>query len=50
LEDNLVAPPDSARLRGAESHELRGIGHFGMLRSRRTLDCVIAALSQEASP
>jgi len=50
LEDNLVAPPHSARLQGAESHELRGIGHLGMLRSRRALECVIAALSQESSP
>jgi len=46
-EDNLVVPARSARLQGAELHELRGIGHFGMLRSRRALDCVIAALLPE---
>ena len=46
-EENLVAPADSARLEGAELHELRGVGHFGMLRSRRALDRVIATLSQE---
>jgi hypothetical protein len=46
LEDNMVAPAGSARLHGAELRELRGIGHLGMLRSRRALDCVIATLSQ----
>jgi len=28
-------------------HEVRGIGHFSMLRSRRVLDCVIAMLLPE---
>ncbi len=46
LDDNLVAPAHSARLQGAENHELRGVGHFGMLCSRRALDCVMATLSQ----
>ncbi len=46
-EDNLVVPAGSARLQGAEMHELRGIGHLGMLRSRRALDCVIASLLPE---
>jgi len=46
-EDNLVVPAGSACLQGAELHELRGIGHFGMLRSRRVLDCVIAMLLPE---
>jgi pimeloyl-ACP methyl ester carboxylesterase len=48
LEDNLVVPAGSARLQGAESHELRGIGHLGMLRSPRALDCIIATLLPEA--
>ena len=46
LDDYLVAPAHSARLQGAENHELCGVGHFGMLRSRRALDCVMATLSQ----
>jgi pimeloyl-ACP methyl ester carboxylesterase len=45
VDDNLVAPADSARLDGAENHEVRGVGHLGMLRSPRALDCVMAALS-----
>jgi hypothetical protein len=44
LEDNLVVPAGSARLQGAELHSLRGIGHLGMLCSRRALDCVIATI------
>jgi pimeloyl-ACP methyl ester carboxylesterase len=44
LEDNLVTPAASARLQGAELHELRGLGHMGMLRSAPALDCVVAAL------
>lgn len=47
LQDNLVAPATSARLAGADCHELRGVGHFGVLRSHRALDCVMAALSRE---
>jgi pimeloyl-ACP methyl ester carboxylesterase len=47
LEDNLVVPASSARLAGAELHELRGVGHFGVLRSRRALDRIIATLSRE---
>ena len=47
LEDNLVVPCDSARLQGAELHELPGVGHLGMLRSRHALDCVIATLLPE---
>jgi pimeloyl-ACP methyl ester carboxylesterase len=45
LEDNLVVPAESARLQGAELHELRGIGHLGMLRSHYVLDRVLATLS-----
>jgi len=47
LQDNLVVPPGSARLHGAELHALPGLGHLGMLRSHRALDCVIAALAAE---
>jgi triacylglycerol lipase len=43
-DDNLVVPAASARLRGAELHEVGGLGHMGMLRSARALDCVVAAL------
>ncbi len=46
-QDNLVVPPGSARLQGAELKELRGIGHLAMLRSRRALDCVMASLLLE---
>ena len=48
-EDNMVVPFESARLQGAESTELRGIGHLGMVRSRRALDSIIAALSGDPS-
>jgi pimeloyl-ACP methyl ester carboxylesterase len=47
VDDNLVAPSGSARLAGAELHELCGLGHFGLLRSRRALDRIIATLSPE---
>jgi pimeloyl-ACP methyl ester carboxylesterase len=46
-EDNMVMPVGSARFEGAELSELHGIGHLGMLRSRRALDSVIATLSQD---
>ncbi|HMD75681.1 MAG TPA: alpha/beta fold hydrolase [Steroidobacteraceae bacterium] len=45
-EDNLVAPAASARLEAAELHELHGVGHLGILRSRQALDCVMTALTQ----
>jgi pimeloyl-ACP methyl ester carboxylesterase len=47
-EDNLVVPAQSAVLRGAESCDLRGLGHFGLLRSRRALDAIVNALMQHA--
>jgi triacylglycerol esterase/lipase EstA (alpha/beta hydrolase family) len=49
IDDNLVAPAGSARLQGAELHERRGLGHFGMLGSRDVQDLVIATLSQESA-
>jgi pimeloyl-ACP methyl ester carboxylesterase len=45
LEDNLVVPPRSARLEGAEAHELRGFGHLGLLSSRRAIERTLAALA-----
>jgi predicted alpha/beta hydrolase family esterase len=44
LEDNLITPARSARLAGARCHELRGIGHLGLLGQRPALDRIIAAL------
>lgn len=44
LEDNLIAPARSAQLGGAVRHELRCLGHFGLLNSRRSLDAIVAAL------
>jgi len=46
LEDNLVAPARSSVLLGAKLHEMRGLGHFGLLASRRALDCVMSALEE----
>lgn len=45
-EDSLLVPAQSAVLRGAGSRELQGLGHFGMLRSRRALDAIISALGR----
>jgi pimeloyl-ACP methyl ester carboxylesterase len=45
LEDNLVAPARSAVLLGARLHEMRGLGHFGLLISPRSLDCVMSVLA-----
>jgi predicted alpha/beta hydrolase family esterase len=47
-DDNLVVPAQSAVLRGAESRELRGLGHFGLLRSRRALEAIVNALVRHA--
>jgi pimeloyl-ACP methyl ester carboxylesterase len=45
LEDNLVVPPRSARLAGAEAHELRGLGHLALLSSRRAIEQTLASLA-----
>lgn len=45
LEDNLVVPSRSARLEGAQAHELRGFGHFALLRSRCAIAQTLAALA-----
>jgi triacylglycerol esterase/lipase EstA (alpha/beta hydrolase family) len=50
LEDNLLAPADTARLEGAKLHELRGLGHLALLRARPSLDAVLAALGGGAGP
>jgi pimeloyl-ACP methyl ester carboxylesterase len=44
LEDALVAPARSAILSGARLHELRGVGHLSLLRSRDAFAYVRAAL------
>ena len=44
LEDNLVVPARSAVLEGARVLELRGIGHVGMLCSRKVIGSTLAAL------
>jgi triacylglycerol lipase len=47
-DDNLVVPAQSAMLRGAESCELPGLGHFGLLHSRRALEAIVKALVPHA--
>ncbi len=44
LEDNLVVPARSAVLEGAQALELRGIGHVGLLSSRKVIESTLAAL------
>lgn len=44
LDDNYVVPAVSARLRGARTIELQGIGHLGLLASRKVLDAVMSEL------
>lgn len=43
-EDNLISPADSPSLARARNVALGGLGHFGLLRSRRTGTQVLAAL------
>jgi pimeloyl-ACP methyl ester carboxylesterase len=45
LEDNLVVPPRSAWLEGAQAHEVRGFGHLGLLCSRSVIEQTLAALA-----
>ncbi len=45
LHDNLIVPPRSARLEGARMHELRGLGHVGLLSSRHVIEHAMAALA-----
>lgn len=44
LDDNYVLPASSARFEGARTIELRGLGHLGLLASRRALDAVVGEL------
>ncbi len=44
LHDNLIVPPRSAMLPGARLHELRGLGHLGLLSARRAIECTLAVL------
>ena len=50
LEDNLIAPAHSACLRGAELHELRGVGHLGMVSAPPALDRVMMVLRAAGAP
>ncbi len=45
LQDNLIVPPRSARLEGARVHELRGLGHLGLLSSRHAIEHAMTALA-----
>jgi pimeloyl-ACP methyl ester carboxylesterase len=45
LHDNLVAPPRSAALPGARLHELTGLGHLSLLRTRASLERTLAGLA-----
>lgn len=47
-DDNLVTPAASAELAGARQQELHGLGHFGLVVSRRGAEQVLHAL-QEAT-
>lgn len=44
LQDNMIVPPRSAALSGADLRELRGLGHLSLLSARRSIDCTLAAL------
>ena len=44
LDDNYIIPAGSARFRGAQAIELEGIGHLGLLFSRRVLDRFMSEL------
>lgn len=46
--DNFIAPAGSSGLPGAEDHALSGLGHFGLLVSRRAADCVLHTLREAA--
>jgi pimeloyl-ACP methyl ester carboxylesterase len=45
LHDNLIVPPRSARLEGARMHELRGLGHVGLLSSSHAIEYALAAVA-----
>jgi triacylglycerol esterase/lipase EstA (alpha/beta hydrolase family) len=45
LHDNMIVPPRTAALSGADLRELRGLGHLSLLSARRSIDCTLAALN-----
>jgi PGAP1-like protein len=47
LDDALIVPARSAALAGARSRELRGLGHFGLLRARGSAERILEALATE---
>ena len=48
LDDDFVTPASSAELAGARSLAVRGLGHFGLLVSRRGGACILQALREAA--
>lgn len=48
--DNIIVPMENARLDGAHSLELTGIGHTALLFSRQAANAVIAALNNSDQP
>lgn len=46
VHDNLIAPPESSVFAGARLEQLRGLGHLSLLRSARSLDRAVAALTE----
>jgi len=44
LDDNYISPPCSARLQGARAVELQGIGHLGLLTSKRVHEHLLSEL------
>lgn len=45
LDDNIVTPPESAVLRGAQRLELDGLGHFGLLHASAAFALIEVSLS-----
>jgi len=48
VDDELVAPPESARLAGARETILAGVGHMAMVFSPRVLECIEAELARQS--
>jgi hypothetical protein len=48
VDDNLVQPASSSHLQGATTHEIHGLGHFGLVISRRAVECVVGCLESAA--
>jgi predicted alpha/beta hydrolase family esterase len=46
VDDNMVTPCSSIHLQDATVREMRGLGHFGLLISRRAIACVLRALKE----